>query len=216
MSLHLVPAQDARDSRSSRHEADMAPEPRHGGPRQHPPQHPRRPFTRDGNTPRPQAHAEPAGHHHNRSMERGTEHMTHPRGVYQLMGPSDAREADLSLHGPAPAGRDPHSNHLTNGRPVRGYSRPPSGEEHMHMPPDAERAQHGRSASQGRYADRGPGSKVWTDRRGYDSIEGRVGSRDDLGPHLPERPLSRGHQTLESRPRSQQLEGPSDVAASRR
>lgn len=209
MSLHLVPAQDARD-RSSRHEADMASHPRHDEPRQHPPQHPRRPFTRDGNTPRPQAHAEPVGHHQNRSMERGAEHMTHSRGTYQHRGPPDARDADLSMHGPAAAGRDPHSIHLTHGRPARGYSRPPSGEEHMHMAPDAEHAQHGRSASQSRYADRGPGPRAWTDKPGYDSIEGRVGSRGDMGPHPPRRPLVRGHQTSESRPRSQQVEGPSD------
>lgn len=189
----------------------MAADLRHGGPRQHPPQHPRRPFTRDGNTSRSQAHAEPAGHHQNRSMDRGAEPMTHPRAAYQHMGPPDAHDADLSLHGPAAAGRDPHSNHLTNGRPARGYSRPPSGVAHMHMPPDAERAQHGRSANQSRYADRGPGSRAWTDKPGYDSMEGRGGSRGDMGPHPSGRPLVRGHQTSESRPRNQQLEGHADV-----
>ena len=188
----------------------MGPDPRQIGSRHQPPQHPRRPFTRDGSTPRP--NAESAGPYQNRSMDRGAEHVTHPRGAFQHLGPTDARDADLSSHGPAVAGRDPHGARLTNDRPARGYSRSRNDEVHLHMHTDAQRAQHGISARHGRYADRVPGSRARTDKPGYDSAERRAGSRSDMG-SPPARLDARGQHTSESRLRHRQPEDPSDMVA---
>ena len=207
--LHSVSPQEVRDykdSRASRHEADMGPDPRRVGPQHQPPQPPRRPFTRDGNAPRP--HADSTGHYHNRSMDHGAEHVTHPRS--QHMGPPDARDADMSSHGPAVSGRNPLNTHLTYDNPPRGYSRPRNDEGHLHMHPDAERAQHGRSGSHGRYADRVPGSSARTDKT--DGPERRAGSRSDMGTP-PARLEARQQHISQSRPRHHQREDLADVVA---
>lgn len=185
----------------------MGSDPRQSGPQ--PPQHPRRPFTRDGNSARP--HADSAGHFQNRSMDRGAEHLPHLRETFRHMGPADARDADLSSHGPA-AGRDPHGNQLASDRPVRDYSRGHHTGGHMH--PDADRAQHGRSASHGRYADRAPGSRAQTDRMGADSANRRVNSRTEIDPPSA-RFDARGEQPSEARPRHRQPDSRSDVAPQR-
>ena len=208
LSLHSVSPQevgDFRDSRASRHAADMGPDPRQIGHRHQPSQHPRRPFTRDGSTPRP--HADSAGHYHNRSMDRGAEHMTHPRS--QHMGPSDA---DMSSHGPAASGRNPPSTHPPYDNPAPGYSRTHNDEGHLHMHPDAERAQHGRSGSHGRYADRVPGSSARTDKAGYNGTERRAGSRSDMA-SPPARLEARAQHISVSRPRHRQREDRADGVA---
>ena len=200
---------DSQDIRHSRHEADMVPDPRQIRSRHQPPQPPRRPFTRDGNTPRP--HPGLDGHYQNRNTNRGAEDMTHPRGAFQHMGPPDACDADLLSHGPAASGRTPPGSHLTNDRPARGYSRPHN-EGHLHIYADAERAEHGRSGSHGRSADRVPGSRARTDRPGYDDNERRAGSRGDVG-SPPARLEARSQHSSESRPRHRQPQVDSGIMA---
>ena len=212
-SLHSVIPQDIRDfkdSRSSRREANVGLDPRQMGPQHQSPYPPRRPFTRDGSTPR--RHSDSAGHYQNRRTDRGTEHMSRPTSAFQHMGAPDARDADLSSHGPAESDRNPPGTYFTNDRPARGYSRPHNAEGHMHMHPDAERAQHGRSGSQGRYADSVSGSRMRTDKPGYDAAERRAGSRSEMG-CPPARLDTRGQHTSGSRLRHQHPEDPSDVVA---
>ena len=80
------------------------------------------------------------------------------------------------------------------------------------MHADAERAQHDRSASHGRYADRPPGSRTQTDKAGYDSAERRAGGRIDMG-SPPARLNARRQHTGDSRQEHRQPVDRADIMA---